>query len=900
MKRGWLIRGLVRMYPQKFRDGFAREIEATFAEKWAEERGKGIAAGVKLWMRTVADVMKTAALERRGEWERKRKSGKTILEEKWRAQVGLPGGRRRGDSPMRQLWSDVKYGVRMLRKSAGATAVAILTLALGIGASTTMFAAVYAVLLRPLPFPEPERIVAIWQTVPSKGNRTMHIAPPNIREWQEHARSFEAIAGRASGTFIVTGDVPERVIGDVVTPEFFAAMGVQPVLGRGFLPEEARDGAEGVVVLGNGLWKRKYGGDEKVIGQAIQLNAKSYRVVGVMPAGFDFPEESEAWVPLIFEAAEMTQWQSHYVESVARLKKGVSLAQAQAEMNSIARQLGEEHKVPNAELGIRVLPLHEEITGKVEKALWVLAGAVGFVLLIACGNVASVQLARSAARQREIGIRAAMGAGRGRLVRQLLTESVLLGLAGGALGVVLARWGIDLLRVGAPEDVPRLAGMGLSGWVLGFAVVASVMTGILFGVAPAMGVTRASLREALGEGARSSAGGAQGRLRSVLIVAEMALSLVLLAGAGLMLKSLWRLVTTNPGFEAAGVLTAEVALPRAKYPTRESQGQFAKRVLEELKGKPGVELASVTTNLPLSRTNMVYGLFIEGKGTDQGDMKFANFRAVTEDYLKTLHVPLLRGRWFDERDKAGAAFVVLVNQRMAAKYWPNEDAVGKRIQITRGRTPQWREIVGVVGDIRHAGLHEPPTAEMYVPFEQDATWFMRFAVRTAGDPLAAADAVRHAVWAVDKDQPVTAVRPLEAVVAQSVAEPRFQGMLLAFFAAVALVLAAVGVYGVMAYSVEKRKREMGIRMALGAQRGDVLRMVVGQGARIAVIGATIGLAGAFGLTRLLTKMLYGVKPTDPVTFAAVTLVLVGAALAACWVPARRATRVEPVEALRYE
>ncbi len=796
------------------------------------------------------------------------------------------------------LGQDLRYAARQLRSNPGFTLAAIVTLALGIGATTAIFTVVRSVLLRPLPYPDAGRIMRVYQV--SAQQNDMPFSPPNYVDLRNQSRSFSHLGAAAGATVILTGGEPERLDAVYASEPFLAALGVRPRHGRLLEAADEVSGAPPVALLSHGLWQRRFGSDPGIVGRALTINDTLRTVVGILPPGVEHPLAGDVWLPLQFEPDEMNQRFSMYLDVVARLAPGVRAQQAQAELDTLARYIEPllPEKMPG--FGVRATPLHEATVGEVRSTLLLLLGAVGFVWLIACANVANLMLSRAVGREREWAVRAALGAGRARLAAQLLTEGVLLALLGGAAGLLVGRWCVTGLLAMRPSNLPRLQEVALDPAVFAFAALISIAAGLLFGLTPALRVARPAAGEALKSGAQTS-GLPHARMRGALVVLQLSLSLVLLAGAGLMLRTLWKLHSTPPGFDARNVLVADIFLPPGKYSTDPQRAAFLDKALNELRALPGVESAGATTNLPLSGTGMDYGLLIEGRPNPEGDdIRSANFRPVSAEYLSLMRIPLRAGRSIEGRDIAGAPEVVVINEAMARRFWPGDNPIGQRIRIARGREPAWREIIGVVGDIRHEGLHLAPRAEMYVPFAQQPMRFLRLAVRTAGDPRALAGALRQAVWAVDPDQPVSRVRTMEDVVAASISETRFYGSLLGAFAALALGLAAVGIYGVMSYAVASRTREIGIRLALGAQRGGIFRLVMARGARLAAFGIALGTGGALAATSGLEKLLYGVTPTDAATLASVAVLLAFVALLACWLPARRAMCVDPAIALRYE
>ena len=817
---------------------------------------------------------------------------------------------------MGTFWQDVQYGFRMLLKRPGFTLVAVLALALGIGANTAIFSVVNAVLLRPLPFDKPERLVMVWGSAPQLGFDILPATAAESVEWRERSRAFEQVAAFKSWSWNMSGiNGPEQVSGARVNASLFPALGVKPVLGRTFLPEEDRVGGAKVVIMGHGLWQRSFGSDPSIVGKTVTLNNQSYTVVGVMPQGFKFPggenmlpglqfsPKTELWEPMAFTDEELSNRGTHNLAVIARLKPDATLAQARAEMTSIAAHLAEQYPKFSKGLGVRLVPLHEQVVGDVRPALLILLGTVGFVLLIACANVANLLLARAASRQKEIAIRTALGASRRRVVRQLLTESVLLAMCGGAAGLLLALWGIDALGALIPENIPRAHEIGVDSRMLGFTLLISLLTGLVFGLAPSLQASRTDINEALKDGTRgASAGPHRNRFRSLLVVAEIALALVLLIGAGLLIRSFMSLQQVNPGFEPKQVVAMELALPfiaPSNYAEPEQQVAFFQRALERIQTLPGVQAAAIVSSLPLSGAFESTDILIEGQpapSDDEGPQ--ANYTMVSADYFRVMNIPLMRGRGLTERDTKESPGVLVVSETMARRYWPGEEAIGKRLTMGFEKTP--REVVGVVGDVRQNSLDVETPFAVYLPYQQYPYAGMTLVIRTASDPASMATAVRREVQGIDASLPVSDVRSMEEVISTSVSQRRFSMTLLGIFATVALLLAAVGIYGVMAYSVSERVHEIGIRIALGAGRGDILKLVVGQGMILTLIGIASGLVASFVLTRLMASLIYGVSATDPLTFAGVSLALAVVALLACYIPARRATRVDPLEALRYE
>jgi putative ABC transport system permease protein len=800
---------------------------------------------------------------------------------------------------------DLQYAIRNLLRNPAFTTVAVLTLALGIGAATAIFSVVQAVLLRPLPYPRPGELMAIHEslrpTADAPDRSRSAVTPPTLRDWSQNT-TLAQLTGYAEGDFILTGSgEPDRVPGANVSWNFFEAMGVTPLHGRFFLAEEDAPDRPLVAVVGHDLWRARFGSDPTIVGRTIELSSRRYEVVGIAGEGFAFPERAQVWVPLALPESEFADDQrlSFYLSVVARLRPGVTRQQAHADLTRLTAAAAAHAPAKYEGRGVTVLTLHEATVGDTRRPLLLLFSTVLLVLLIASVNVANLQLARSVAREGEIALRVALGATRWQVVRQLIVESVTLALAGGVLGVLLALWTRDGIVAMAPTGVPRLTDVRIDLAVLGFSALVSILTGLLFGVAPAL----VSARTAPGASLRwtgRTPGAARPRLRNTLVVVELALSLALLAGAGLLAKTLWNLLSVDPGFNPRGVMTMEVVLPRAKYPEPEQRARFFEAVLERLSSHPTIAAAGGTTVLPLAGGNMMFGFYREGMVPGRDAPHVASFRGVTADYFHAIGVPLRRGRFFTPADRVGSPPVMLINDAMAETYWKGRDPVGERIVVTRGRTIVWREIVGVVGNTRHAGLGARPEPEMYMPYAHDPFAALRIAVRASESPEALAGAMRAAVWSIDRDQPVSRLRPMTEVVGASVSDTRFHATLIGAFALLAFVLAAVGLYGVVAYSVSQRVHEFGVRMALGAERRHVLGLVVRQGARLACIGLLAGVALAVPLTQYLPVELYETPRLDPVVFGAVGLALATVALAASYVPARRAVSVDPLVALREQ
>jgi putative ABC transport system permease protein len=802
---------------------------------------------------------------------------------------------------METLLRDIRYGTRSLLKRPGFTAIALIALALGIGANTAIFSLVNAVLLRPLPFADPDRLVWVFGNIRNGGNRAS-VSPLDFLDYRQQNTTFEEFAAQFSFPIALnlTGNgEPERLSAAAVTGNYFQALGTKAALGRTFHLEDENPGHEQVAVLSYGLWQKRFAGDPNIVSKTVMLDGKKVEVIGVMPQDFNFPQASELWIPINFDfSPEMKQRKAHFMRPIGKLKPGVTLAQAQADTDAIARRLEEQFPDSNAGWNLRLVSLREQLVGNTRPTLLLLFGAVGFVLLIACANVANLLLVRAATREREIALRTALGAGRFRIVRQMITESVLLSLVGGTLGALLAIWGVDLLVTLSAGSLPATAHVRIDATVLVFTFLVSVVTGILFGLAPALRTMKLNLSESLKEGGRTgSEGGRRNRTRSMLVVAESAIAVVLLIGAGLLIRSLIQLQNQNPGFDAHNVLTMRVDLSRQKYSTPDKAANFFTQLESRLGGLPGVENVGFVTELPLSGQPNDMPFTVDGRpAVAINDAFGADWRRVNQQYFNALRIPLLRGRNFTEQEVQQSAKVVVVSELLASQVFPNEEPLGKRLIMAMGKEP-W-EIIGIVGDVRHRALGSQPYAAMYMPTYQ--TGGTNLVIRTQGDPTNLAAAVRKEVQGIDPDQPLAAVRTMDQWVNRSVAEPRYRTVLLGLFAVLALVLASTGIYGVMSYSVAQRTHEIGVRMALGARRFDVLRLVVRQGMLLVVLGVGVGLAGAMALTRVMSTLLFGVTAKDPVTFVAVATLLTLVAFVACYIPARRATKVDPLVALRYE
>jgi putative ABC transport system permease protein len=810
------------------------------------------------------------------------------------------------------LFQDLRYGLRMLAKSPGFTAVAVLTLALGIGANTAIFSLVNALLLRPLPYHDGNRLVVI--TEKTLQSPETPISYPNFLDWQTQNDAFERMAAFQPESLNITGvEVPENVGCLKVSASFFSTLGMKPILGRDFQPDDDA-GGNPVVLMSHGWWQRRFGADQGIVGRKLTLKgtlkAQSYTVIGILPPDFKFYGEADLYVPIGLWRGDgylMKRENHDRTLAVARLKPAVTMEYARAQMNTIASRLEKQYPTTNAGWGATVTPLRERIVGSVRPAALVLLCAVGFVLLIACVNIANLLLARSLARYKEVAIRVALGAGRWRLVRQLLTESLLLALAGGTLGILLTLWGIESLTGLIPEDL-RHAVFGkitIDHRVLAFTLLVSLLTGIFFGLFPALPVSRPDLNEHLKEGERFSAARFERhRVRNFLVVCEVALAFVLLTGAGLLLRSFYRLLAVNPGFNPQNVVTIQLDTSDPKYDSNPAQFfAFNRQLLEHVQALPGVQHVGMVRPLPLGGGHSEMPFYLEGHPLPaQGQFPVTGWRGLSPGYFEAMGVPLLKGRFFAVSDNPNTPMVSVINESMARRYWPNEDPIGKRFRLgTSEMGLPWFIVVGVVGDTRPDGLAAGAPAEFYVSCLQLGSWAdMSLVVKATSQPLQVAAAVREQVLALDKEMATSEPRSVDELLASSLAGRRVNALLLALFAAMALLLAGVGIYGVMSYAVTQRTHELGLRMALGAARLDIVKLVVGEGLILTLLGVAAGLAGAWGLTRFLRGMLFGTRPTDPVTYAGVSVVLVAVALLACYIPARRATKVGPMEALRYE
>jgi putative ABC transport system permease protein len=802
---------------------------------------------------------------------------------------------------MDSVLKDLQFAIRSLIKRPGFTAITLLALALGIGANTAIFSLVNAVILRPLPFPESDRLVWVYGNIRNGGSRAS-VSPLDYLDYRNQNKTFEQFAASyavpIAATLTGSGE-PERLQASAVTGNFFQAYGVTPILGRGFTLDNEKPGQELVTVLSYALWQKRFGGDPAIVNKSIVLEGKACQVLGVMGQDVAFPQTADLWMPLKFDSSpEMTQRKAHFLRSIGRLKSGISLAQAQADTDVIAAQLERQFPESNTGWNLRLVPLREQLVGGTRATLFILFGAVGFVLLIACANVANLLLVRAAARQKEIALRTALGASRWRIVRQMITESLFLALCGGALGALLATWGVQLLVKLTEGSLPSMVKVKIDATVLGFTLLISVITGLLFGLAPALRTARVNLIDSLKDGVRgSSESTLRNRTRSLLVVFESAVAVMLLIGAGLLVRSLIALQHVNPGFDPDNVLTMRIDLSRNKYNSEEKTTNFFQQLQRRVSGLPGVEAFGLVTELPLSGQPNDVPFTVAGRPPVAPGEEFdADFRRVNQNYFSALRIPLLRGRNFTEQEVSRADHVTVVSQQLVEQVFPNEEPLGKRLVTAIG--DQTYEIVGIVGDLRHRSLEDQPFPAMYFPtFETGRT---NLVIRTHGDPLSIAGAIRKEVQAIDPDQPIAEVKLMTDWVESSVATPRYRTTLLGLFAALAMILAATGIYGVMSYSVAQRTHEIGVRMALGARRFDVLKLVVRQGMLLTIVGVVLGLGGAFALTRVMSSLLFGVTTKDPITFVAVAVLLIAVAFIACFVPARRATKVDPLVALRYE
>jgi putative ABC transport system permease protein len=802
---------------------------------------------------------------------------------------------------MEALKQDIVFGLQLLRKHPAFTLVAVLTLALGIGANTAVFSVVNTVLMRPLPYTDAERIVVAFEKRPKQNRLKNEVTAAEFFEWRNNATSFESVAANSMEEFTLTGvEASAVMIGRRVSQQFFGVMGRQPMLGRVFTAAEDQPGGEKTAIISHALWQRQFGGSPDALGKTVLLNSQSYAVVGVMPSDFDRP--SEVWVPLALDEAKARAVNNHYLYVTTRLKPGVTLAQAQVEMDTIASRIEQAAPATNTGHGVNLVPLREQLIGSVRPTLLILLGVVGLVLLIACANLANLLLARNTARQKELALRAALGASRPRLIRQLLTESVVLSLLGGGAGLLVAVWVVKgvLAKLNGRIPIPRLDEVQTDSRVLLFAFGVSLATGVFFGLLPALRASKTDLQEMLKEGGRGGTGGARAsRMRGLLVVSEVALALMLLIGAGLLIKNFLQLRYVNPGFDAANALTMKVSLPAARYAQPEQQVAFYNQLIERARNMPGVEAAGAVLNLPLSGASMSRNFFIEGRpAAAPGEEPNALVNITSPDYFRAMGIPLVKGRNFGPEDTKQAPPVMLVNEAMARRFWPSQDAIGQRIQLGQGLP--FVTVVGVVGDVKQSGLSTESRPEMYFSLLRSGGAAMSLVVRAKGDTAPLVGLLRGAVRELEPSQPIVSIQPVGEVVASTVAGQRVYSILLGCFAALALALACFGLYGVMSYNVTQRTHEIGIHMALGAKSRDILWLIIRQGMLPVLIGTVLGIAAAVALTRLLSTWLFGLNWADPAMYAGISILLTVVALLASYVPARRAARVDPMVALRYE
>lgn len=813
---------------------------------------------------------------------------------------------------METLIKDARYGIRSLLKRPGFAAIAIITLALGIGANTAIFSVVNAVLLRPLPFADPDRLVMIWEDGSFAGFPRNSPAAANYVDVKNQNQVFEDVAAMDMRTFNITGDgEPEKVDAFGVTANFFPMLGVKPALGRFFSEEEDKPGANKVLMLNHGIWQQRYGGDKNIIGRELLLNGEKHTVVGVMPSGFQFLNSKVGmWVPIAFTAEGLASRGRHYLNVVARMKPGVSVAQADAEVRAIHQRIAQDHPDEAGRLVGYVMPLRDQLSGDLRRPLLMLLVAVGFVLLIACANIANLLLSRAASRRREMAVRAALGASRIRIARQLLIESLLLATVGSALGLLLATWSFTFLQRLIPDGLATSTKLGLDLPVLGFTVLVTLLTAVIFGLAPAFQASRIDLNEALKQGGgRSGLNAGGNRLRSAMVVAEVALALVLLVGAGLLIQTFLNLRNQYSGLRPENVLTVKTVLSRSKYPQRAQRTAFYNDVLQRVKSLPGVVAAGYSTTVPLAIKGGTNGFSIEGRSVEQaiaGGLSYdANHRQISADYFKTMGIPIKEGRAFNDGDNERSIYAAMVNETMAREYWPGENAIGKRIKLGDPGDPEvpWMMIVGIAGDVRQMAVDEPVKPEMYFPYQQSIASFYSpqdLAIRTSVEPLGLVATVSNAIHQVDPEQPISNIRTMDQILGEETSSRELGMTLLSIFAGLALLLATLGIYGVLAYFVVQHTQEIGVRMALGAQRKNILGLVLKKGMALTFLGVGIGLAMAFALTRLMASLLYGVGTTDPLTYAMIAGLLTAVAFLACYLPARRATKVDPMVALTYE
>lgn len=807
---------------------------------------------------------------------------------------------------METVFQELRFAVRVWLRDPRFTVVAVITLMLGIGANSIIFTILSSVVLRPLPYPDADRLVQIWESNPRQQINKDTVSPHNFMDWREQSKSFEQLTASRYSAFNLTGDYePERLVGASVSSGFFTVLGVTPVLGRNFLAEEDTAGKNRVAILSHGLWSRRFGSDPGLIGRTLTLNGESYTVIGIMPPDFQFPVSVELWTPMAIDLNRVERG-NHILNVIGRLRPDVTLQSAQAEMNAIAQGLEQQFPDTNAGRGVNLIKLHEEVVGNVTIIFSVLFGAVALLLLIACVNIANLLLARATARQKETAVKLALGASRLRLIRQSMLETLLLAMLGGGLGLLLAYWGTDVLVSLFEVHLPRANEIQVNGQVLTFTFTVSLLVGVLLGLAPVLGVINPDINEALKESGRGATGRRQ-RLRSVLVVSEFILALVLLNGAGLLLNSLYRLQQVNPGFTRENAVTMQISLPRSRYAEGQQQIEFFRQLLERIVSTPGVQYAGAVSDLPFSQSRTSGSFEIEGRPmVKPGESLIADSRIATPDYFRSMGIQILKGRDFAATDGKQSPGVAIINQTMARRYWSDESPIGKRLIIGSPEEralyggPIWREIVGVVGDVKHDTLDAEAAPEIYVPYLQSPIPRMSLVVRAVGDPGSLIPAIRSAMQSIDPQQPLYNVSTMEERVWQSVSTRWMITLLLVAFAAVALILAAIGIYGVISYSIIQRTQEIGIRMALGAQTGDVLKLIVGQGMVLTLTGVGLGTVAALALNRFISSLVFGISTTDLTTLASVSVLLVAVAFIACYVPARRATHISPMMALKYE
>lgn len=806
---------------------------------------------------------------------------------------------------MDQLIQDIRYAFRMMFRNPGFTFVALITLALGIGANTAIFSLVNGLLLRPLPYGNPDRIVMVWQDYRERTGRDKEwTSPDTFFDWRDQNHSLESISVLDAWLPTILAGEPEQIPGATVTYNIFSVLGVSPAIGRTFVAEEDKPNGRKVVILSDGLWKRRFAADRNVIGKDILINGEKYSVIGVMPPKFEFPMEPAAqiWTPMQVDATNSCGRDCITLRSIARLKPAITLAQAKSDMNLVAQRLQQQYPEQYRNVGITLTPLQEQLTEEIRPPLLVLLAAVGLVLLITCANVANLLLVRASGRKSEIAIRSALGAGKSRLRRQLITENMLLALIGGALGIFLGVIGIDILIKLLPEDLPIIGirNVSIDLRVLVFTLGISIATGLIFGLIPLLQFNDPKLGESLKEGGRNRLGAGNHRIRSFLVVSEVAFALMLLIGAALLMKSFLRLMNVNPGFQSQNVLTMQLNLPGSRYPEREQISAFYSQLLEKLKSMPGVLKAGTTSALPLGGNYTDTSFMIEGQSVEARKDQPVWYQLISDEYLQTMGIRLLKGRYFTDQDNFDAPRVVIVTESFARRYFPDGNVIGKRLNFNNPQKPLWREIVGIASDVKQFGLNKEAPIAIYFYQGQSASPFVTLAVRTSTNPLNLASEIRSQVWSIDKNLAVSNIQTMEQVVIKTVNTPRITLSLIGAFAAAALLLAALGLYGVVSYSAAQRTNEIGIRMALGARENDVLKMVVGQGMRLAAIGVVIGLIGAYALTHLMSKLLFGVSATDPLIFVTIAGLLALIALIASYIPAYRASKIDPIIALRYE